>query len=99
MIWLFSQLLRQFLLTGLQQRTIGEQADRRGAEHFSGHQHPLMGDGRAALAHQLPGMQRCSDGKTGAETLGDRGFPADVAHIGGSRQDSIRRSPGGDFID
>jgi hypothetical protein len=62
---IFCQLLRQFLLTGLQQRTVGEQADRRGAEHFSGQQHPFMGDGGAALAHQLPGVQRRPTAKQG----------------------------------
>ena len=58
-----------------------------------------MGDGGSALAHQLPGVQRRPDGKTGAEALGHGGLPAHVADVGRARKDVVRCRPRRHFID
>lgn len=36
------------------------------------------------MCHELPGMQRCTHGKTRAKTLRDRHFPAHIPHVSGS---------------
>ena len=52
-----------------------------------------MGDGGASLAHQLPAVQRGTHREAGAEALGHRRFPADVADVGGAGENRIRGRP------
>lgn len=63
-------------------------------EDFPRQQHPFMGNGGSATAHQLPAVQRGTHREARAEALGHRRFPANIADVGGSGEDVIRGRQG-----